>query len=193
MRRCPSAAKAGTCCNSGRRGGRRLRNNSGSYQGIASAMPQVLGADAPLGAEPASLFPPSWPLKYLFLKDRRCGAATLVRAPLASSSLFPSSWPLKYLFLKDLAGNNRKNRPEIQANLLIYKYFTNKSLFLKDLANTNAKSLIPKDPIRGGSTPGSPRKGLNLLDLGNQFYLIASAAILSVTNASITSPALMSP
>src|ERR1019366_1803890 len=48
--------------------------------------------------------------------------------------LFPPSWPLKYLFLKDLAGNGRKNRPEIRANLLIYKHFTSKSLFLKDMA-----------------------------------------------------------
>lgn len=41
--------------------------------------------------------------------------------------------PLKYLFLKDLAGNKPKNNPKIEANLLIYKYFTYKSLFLKDL------------------------------------------------------------
>ena len=41
---------------------------------------------------------------------------------------------LKYLFLKDLAGNDRKNLPKIRTNLLIYKYFTDKSLFLKDLA-----------------------------------------------------------
>jgi hypothetical protein len=33
-----------------------------------------------------------------------------------------------------MAENDRKNRPEIPANLLIYKYFTNKSLFLNDLA-----------------------------------------------------------
>jgi hypothetical protein len=33
-----------------------------------------------------------------------------------------------------MAGNIRKNRPEIRANLLIYKYLTSKSLFLKDIA-----------------------------------------------------------
>jgi hypothetical protein len=33
-----------------------------------------------------------------------------------------------------MAGNGRKNQPEILANLLIYKYFKSKSLFLKDMA-----------------------------------------------------------
>ncbi len=60
------------------------------------------------------------------LGDRPCNADTPVRA---------LSRTLRYLFLKDLAGNEVKNKPEIQANSLIYKYFTSKSLFLKDLAS----------------------------------------------------------
>ena len=55
-------------------------------------------------------------------------------APLAASFALSTVMTLKYLFLKDLAGNSRNNRPEIRANLLIYKYFTSKSLFLKDMA-----------------------------------------------------------
>src|ERR1035437_9086292 len=66
--------------------------------------------------------------------------------------LFPPSCPLKYLFLKDLAGNSRKNRPEIRANLLIYKYFTISPYSSMTWQNTNAKYLIPKDPTRRGPT-----------------------------------------
>jgi hypothetical protein len=40
----------------------------------------------------------------------------------------------KSLFPNDLDGFPTKNKPEIDPNSLIYKYFTRKSLFLKDLA-----------------------------------------------------------
>ena len=36
------------------------------------------------------------------------------------------------------------------ANLFINKYFTSKSLFLKDMAELPPKSLISKDPTKGG-------------------------------------------
>jgi hypothetical protein len=52
-----------------------------------------------------------------------------------SREKFETAKPLKYLFLNDLAGIQPKNKAEIQANSLIYKFFTSKSLFLKDLAS----------------------------------------------------------
>jgi hypothetical protein len=76
--------------------------------------------------------------------------------PLAAFFALSTVMAVKYLFLEDLAGNDRKNLPETRANLLIYKYFTNKSLFLKDLAEHAAKSLITKYRTRRGQ-PKDPR------------------------------------
>jgi hypothetical protein len=40
-----------------------------------------------------------------------------------------------------------------QPKWMFYKDFTNKSFKLKDLEDFRAKSLIPKDPRRGGEIP----------------------------------------
>jgi len=66
------------------------------------------------------------------------------------------------VFISQRLGEIRpQNRPKIRANLLIYKYFANKSLFFKDLAENNAKYLIPKDRTRRGHNPKLCGEGFN--------------------------------